>query len=62
MRAAVVSTPDRWTCGACGGETSVRHFLRRGGVTVHDVEAAYREAIGLDDPEPSPPGANKVSS
>jgi hypothetical protein len=47
-----------WDCGACGHETTVRHFLQRGGVIVHDPDAALREAAGLDEPEPTPPEAN----
>jgi hypothetical protein len=53
-----MSAPTTWTCGGCGQETSVRHFLQRDGVMVHDPEAAYREAAGLDEPEPTPPDAN----
>ena len=56
------SEPDSWRCGACGEMTTVRHFLQRGGVMVHDVEAAYREAVGLDEPEPTRPGQNGEAS
>lgn len=42
----------RWACGNCGQMTTVRHFLARGGVIVHDPDAAMREVAGLDDPEP----------
>lgn len=47
-----------WPCGGCGEITTVRHYLQRGGVMVHDVDAAYREAIGLDEAEPTPPESN----
>lgn len=57
---AAMSAPERWVCGGCGRETTVRHFLQREGVIVHDPDSAYREAIGLDDPEPTPTKANRV--
>lgn len=44
---------EEWRCGNCGVWTSVRHFLQRGGIIVHDPEAAYREVAGLDQPEPT---------
>lgn len=50
-----------WTCGACGEHVSVRHFLTRDGVTVHDPEAAMLEAAGLTEPEPMRPDANGSS-
>jgi hypothetical protein len=43
--------PESWTC-ACGEETTVSHWLQRGGVMVHDPEAAYRQVVGLDEREP----------
>lgn len=46
----------RWTCGDCGELVSVRHYLQRGGVIVHDPEAALLEASGLVEPERTPPG------
>lgn len=49
-----------WECGHCHQETSVTHFLQRGGVMIHDPEAAYREQAGLDKPEEQPPGTNGV--
>ena len=48
---------EMWECGTCGERTAVRHYLQRGGVIVHDVEAAWREAAGLDEPEPDLPGS-----
>lgn len=49
---------EAWECGGCGEITSVRHWLQRNGVMAHDPDAAFREAIGLDEPEPLPEGAN----
>jgi hypothetical protein len=28
----------------------------------HDPDAAFREVVGLDEPEPTPPGANGASA
>ena len=50
---------ETWECGSCGERTTVRHFLQRGGVMVHDPDAAWREAAGLDEHEPLPPGTNR---
>lgn len=51
-----------WLCGYCRKSTSVTHFLQRDGVMVHDPQAAYRVAAGLDEEEPLPPGSNQASS
>lgn len=51
-----------WECGGCGQVTSVRHWLQREGVMVHDPDAAFREAAGLDEPEPSPAETDRVQA
>jgi hypothetical protein len=47
-----------WQC-ACGEFTTVRHYIQRDGVLVHDPDAAYREAAGLVAPEPAAPVTNE---
>jgi hypothetical protein len=49
-----------WQC-ACGEFTTVRHYLQRDGVLVHDPDAAYREAAGLAPREPAPPTVNDAT-
>lgn len=56
----MTDAPVSWTCGTCGEEVTVRHYLARDGVIVHDPEAAYREAAGLDEPEAAPPGTDQA--
>lgn len=51
-----------WECPVCGEVTSVRHYLQRDGVMVHDPDAAFREAVGLDAPEPLPEASNGASA
>jgi hypothetical protein len=55
---AIPPVPEEWVCGSCLQLTSIRHFLQRDGVIVHDPDAAYREVVGLDPPEPMNPDAN----
>jgi hypothetical protein len=53
----------RWPCRECGGAMiAVRHYLQRGGVMVHDPDAAMLEAAGLTEPEPPSVHANGASS
>lgn len=49
-----VAPLEEWECGHCHKMTNVRHFLQRGGVMVHDPDAAFREVVGLDQSEPDP--------
>jgi hypothetical protein len=50
-----------WECGTCHEMVTVRHYLQRDGVMVHDPEAAYAEAAGLVEPEPMRPEQNGSS-
>lgn len=58
MTADHTELDHEWLCPTCGELTTVRHYLGRDGVVVHDPESAYMEAAGLVEPEPSPEGTD----